>query len=784
MKLVSLDFETYYAPDYTLSKLTTEEYIRDPRFEVIGVGIKLEDGPAVFFPQPHVAQGLETIDWANSMIVAHNMIFDGAILGWKYGKFPKAYADTLSMARGLGLQAQVGGSLAKLIAWAQNRGYPSKSKGNEVVQALGKRYKDFSFEQLKEYGDYCKNDVEGTDQLFKVFMDERRFPVSELRVIDETMRLYCDPLLQLDKPLLKQHLQRVIERKDLLMHRVGVTLEDIRSDKKFAALLEARFVEVPYKVSPATGNPTFAFSKTDQAFLELREHADEEVQALVECRLGNKSTIEESRTKRFIGIAERGSLPVPLKYYAAHTGRFGGTDKINLQNLPRGGVIRDTMTAPAGHLLVVADSAQIEARMVAWLAQEDMLVSAFKNNEDVYSSFASEVFGVPVTKQDKERRFVGKTCVAQGTMVLSSIGWKPIESIALSDLLWDGENFVCHSGLIHNGCKPTLSLCGALLTADHLVLCGGDWKQAGLVVQNEYMLSQALARGAENLPSLGILKGNEVGSEHCSLHALVGGRNIPLTTKSWKHVYDIANVGPNNRFTILTERGPLLVHNCILGLGYGMGGEKFQGTLKRGQGGVRFEMDIKDAKGVVSLYRGKYRNIHALWKQGNAALEALTLGDAAQFGLQGVVQLLPPDDFEAVPRVLLPNGMAIRYSGLVQYQSDKGKQFAYEVKEGKRSYMTRLYGGKLTENVVQALARIVITDQWIKIKNRAIKERIFYRSPVVGQVHDELIACVPEAAAQDMQALMIEEMHRAPSWAAGLPVACEAGIGKRYGDAK
>lgn len=632
MNVVTLDFETYYAPDFTLSKSTTEQYIRDPRFEAIMVAIKHGDSGTVVFPRDLIPQGLETVDWDNSMVVCHNMMFDGAILGWKYNKFPKVYADTLSMARGLGLQAQVGGSLKALIEWAQEKGYPIQSKGTEVVNALGKRYKDFSFPELQAYAGYCKNDVDGTYQLFKAFMEDKHFPVSELRVIDETMRMYCDPLLMLDSMLLEQHLTDVLNRKDKLLDRVGVSIKEIRSDQKFADLLRQYFIEPPTKVSPKTGKVAYAFSKTDEEFLELKEHEDEDVQALVECRLGNKSTIEQSRTERFIGIAGRGTLPVPLQYYAAHTGRFGGTDKINLQNLPRDGVMRKTIMAPPGHLLVVADSAQIEARMVAWLAMEHDLLTAFAKGEDIYSLFASDIFGVQVTKKDKERRFVGKT--------------------------------------------------------------------------------------------------------------------------------------------------------SILGLGYGMGGAKFQNTLRRGQGGVRFQMDIKDATGVVSLYRGKYRNVAALWKQGTSALKGLVAGEIAAFGRPGVVTMAVPDALDEMPRVILPNGMCVRYIGLREEMGDKGPQFAYQVKEGRRVYETRIYGGKLTENVVQALARIVITDQWMKIKTRAIKERVFHRSPVVGQVHDELICCVPEAAAEDMKAIMLEEMHRAPAWAEGLPVACEADIAERYGDAK
>ena len=105
------------------------------------------------------------------------------------------------------------------------------------------------------------------------------------------------------------------------------------------------------KISPRTGKQTFAFSKTDEGFKKLQEHPDEKVQNLVAARLGTKSTLEETRTQRFIDIGNRGSLPVPLKYYAAHTGRWGGSDNVNLQNIPRKSVLKQSIWAPKSALM-------------------------------------------------------------------------------------------------------------------------------------------------------------------------------------------------------------------------------------------------------------------------------------------------------------------------------------------------------------------------------------------------------------------------------------------------
>jgi DNA polymerase I-like protein with 3'-5' exonuclease and polymerase domains len=167
----------------------------------------------------------------------------------------------------------------------------------------------------------------------------------------------------------------------------------------------------PTKISPTTGKTTWAFGKTDEGFKALLDHPNPKVQAIVAARLGVKSTLEETRTERFIEIAKRGALPVPLRYYAAHTGRWGGDDKINLQNLPRKSALKKAIRAPEGYVFIDCDSSQIEARTLAWLAGQDDLVEAFDRGEDVYKIMASSIYDVPVDEVTDDQRFVGKTTI-------------------------------------------------------------------------------------------------------------------------------------------------------------------------------------------------------------------------------------------------------------------------------------------------------------------------------------------------------------------------------------
>jgi DNA polymerase len=252
------------------------------------------------------------------------------------------------------------------------------------------------------------------------------FPDLEFNLIDMTIRMFTQPMLRLDDALLVERLEDIRDEKRGLLADLMGTLgcedeEGVRallaSNQKFAALLKLRGIDPPTKTSPTTGKETLALAKTDEGFIALQEHEDPIVQQLCAVRLGTKSTIEESRIERFIGIGERnkGFLPIPLRYYGAHTGRWSGQDGINMQNLPsrdkKKKALKNAIVAPEGYYLVNCDSSQIEARVLAWWAGQADVVQQFASGEDVYSTFASKIYNRTISKADPVERFVGKTCV-------------------------------------------------------------------------------------------------------------------------------------------------------------------------------------------------------------------------------------------------------------------------------------------------------------------------------------------------------------------------------------
>ena len=606
MDLITVDFETYYDKEFSLSKLTTEEYIRDPRFEVIGVGVKVNNNETEWASgsKEEIKRFLQTFDWDEAVFLAHNTMFDGAIASWIFDVNPRLYTDTLCIARAVD-GVEVSGSLRALA-----ERYSLGVKGTEVTNALGKRREDFIPEELSRYGDYCINDVDLTYSLFKTIASD--FPRDEVKLIDLTLRMFIEPTLDLDLGLLEQHLIETRDRKDELLEVSGVDKKDLMSNPKFAKLLEGLGVEPPRKISLTTGKETFAFAKSDEDFKALADHENLEVQSLMAARLGNKSTLEETRTQRFIDISKRGLLPVPVKYYAAHTGRWGGDDKINLQNLPSRGPagkkLKRSIIAPEGYSIVEADSAQIEARVLAWLAKQEDLVEAFATGEDVYVKMASRIYGVAEEDITSEQRFVGKT--------------------------------------------------------------------------------------------------------------------------------------------------------TILGAGYGMGAVRFREQLKN------FGTDIAEgeARRVINIYREANGDIYNLWKAAQNTLVYLVSGDALSFGCNNLLTVnLDKTALE------LPSGLLLRYEDLKGVEGEMGTEYTYQTRRGR----TRIYGGKVVENVCQALARCIIGYQMIEVARR-------YK--VVLTVHDSIVCCVPDGEVVEAQSYVENCMRKVPDWAVGLPIDCESGVGKSYGD--
>jgi len=408
---IVIDFETYYAKYYTLSKMPTQNYIFDPRFEVIGVAVKVGfDGETEHFTGTmlETKEYLEQFNFKDSMLIAHNALFDGAILAYKFGIIPKFYFCTMMASRPF-LAPFIPRSRTSLAKVSEYLGLGHK--GTEVVRAMGKRRVEFQPWEMVEYMLYCENDVNLCAKIAAHLLP--MMPKDEIKLLDLNIRKYTEPKIELDRDVMEIALAKHKLMKEAVLAKAGLSDRSLlMSNDKFAAALKLMGVSPPTKTSARTGKIAYAFAKTDPGLKELLTHDNPEVQALVSARMAHKSTIEETRLTRFIALADTNHpLGVPLLYYGAHTGRKSGWDKLNMQNLKKGSALRQAIKAPYKDMIVVGDLSQIECRMAATLAGQWDMVQAFAEGRDLYCEFGSDLFGRDITPDDYVERFLSKTTV-------------------------------------------------------------------------------------------------------------------------------------------------------------------------------------------------------------------------------------------------------------------------------------------------------------------------------------------------------------------------------------
>ena len=648
-RILTIDFETRWdKKDYTLSKMTTEEYIRDERFKAFGVCVhEYGSGDSIeWFSGPEIPELVSSIDWGRTAVLAHNAQFDVSILEWVYGARPCFIFDTLSMARAL-RGVEVGNSLAKL---AQDFGLPPKGQAVHSTDGLI----DLSPEIEAELAEYCKHDVYLCEEILTRLA--QRYPVSELRLIDMTLKMYTRPVLELDPLMLSNAIEEERTSRENLLQKLGVEEVELASNPKFAEQLQKLGVVPPTKVSKTTGKQTLALAKNDALFQTLLNGEREDVALLCEARLRVKSTTERTRAQRFLDISQRGSLPVPLSYYGAKSGRWSAAkgSAINMQNLKRGSFLRKAIMAPQGYQLVVGDLSQIEPRVLAWLSDYEEMLNIFRAGGDPYAAFGAQMFNIPGLSKETYpdlRQSAKSALLGCGY----GLGWASFASQLLVGFL---------------GAPPVRYEKNFAKT---------------LGVDTEYI--EKFLEWDENAKRL---------------------EEIPHTCSSKE----------------------LLVHAVA-------------------------------SKKIIDIYRNTAYQVASFWEMCSGLLEKSLYG-----GEERTYKCLTFRKEE----IQLPNGMKLLYPDLRIVKDDKGRsQYVYGPDA------TKLYAGKITNNVTQALARIVMTDGMLRVSKRYF---------IAGTVHDELIAVVPDAEVEEAKTWVLEQMTIEPRYMPGLPLDADGGAHRRYGLAK
>jgi len=648
-RILTIDFETRWdKKDYTLSKMTTEEYIRDDRFIAFGACVHEygSDDPIEWYSGSELPELFSNINWERTAVLAHNAQFDIAILEWVYSCRPAFIFDSLSMGRAL-RGVEVGNSLAKL---ASDFGLPPK--GNAVHSTDG--LVELSPEVEKELAEYCKHDVFLCEKIFTKLA--HRYPASELRLIDMTLKMFTRPTLVLDPLMLSNAIDEERNSREKLLQTLGVEEAELASNPKFAEQLQKLGVVAPTKVSKTTGKQTLALAKNDALFQALLNGEREDVALLCEARLRVKSTTERTRAQRFLDISQRGSLPVPLSYYGAKSGRWSAAkgSAINMQNLKRGSFLRKAIMAPENYQLVVGDLSQIEPRVLAWLSDYEDMLNIFRSGRDPYAAFGAQMFNIPGLSKEThpELRQSAKSALLGCGY---GLGWASFASQLLTGFL---------------GAPP---------------------------IRYERKFAKALGVNRQFYEKFVEWQENEAKL-----------RDIPHTCSIQE-----------------------LVEHAIA------------------------------SKRIIDIYRATAYKVVEFWD-----ICAVMLEKCLHDGEERKYKCLTFRKEE----IELPNGMKLLYPDLRIVKDDKGRsQYVYGPDA------TKLYAGKITNNVTQALARIVMTDGMLRVSKRYF---------IAGTVHDELIAVVPDAEVEEAKTWVLEQMCMEPRYMQGIPLNADVGAHRRYGLAK
>ena len=410
MSIITLDFETFYKTkggkdhSYTLRSKTYEEYLRDKRFKVHGVGIKIDNNPThYYYDVDELKETLQKIfiPGNDHILIGHNLMFDAAILVWYYKLEAKTYYCTQSMSNALWAQ-----SSASLDALARRLfpDDPTVRKGKELANFDG--VETLTDDEQAIMGGYCVQDVEIT---FKCFAKMYTFfPTEELDIIDTTIQMFVYPAFVLDRKRVEEYKAKLIKGRDALIKASGLSEKVLASNAKFVEYLKKEHnIDVPYKHKPTKTNfhnMTLALAKDDVEFIQLRAEYPH-LKHIWDARIATKSVGELQRCTRILSHAEvshinpEGRIAMPLKYCGAHTKRFSGINSINVQNFKRGSPIRLALYAPKGYSVSVRDLSNIEGRMSAWFNGQDDKLQLYREGKDLYNILGTEIYGYPVDRK-------------------------------------------------------------------------------------------------------------------------------------------------------------------------------------------------------------------------------------------------------------------------------------------------------------------------------------------------------------------------------------------------
>mgnify|MGYP001018038945 CR=1 FL=1 len=771
--LMGLDLETYSSAP--LPKCGVYRYCDAPDFEILLFSYAFDDAP------------IETIDLASGeelpkevisaledpgiIKVAYNAQFERVCLSRYLGHWldPHQWRCTMVMAAYLTLPGKLADAAVALGTTEKKM-----EEGKDLI-----RYFSVPCKPTKTNGGRTRNLPTDAPEKWAVYKQYNAQDVETERAIRKALEKYPLPEQEWELYALDQQINDRGVRVDKKLVKNAIAVDAV-----FAQAACQRAKELTGLENPGSVNQLKAWladqdmpmeSLSRKIVQEKAAQTDGIVAELLNLRLELSKTSVKKYEAMARCVCRDGRVHGLLQFYGANrTGRWAGR-LVQAQNLPQNHLpdldlareivktgdeeLLDTLFASVpgtlselirtafipkdGCRFLVADFSAIEARVLAWMANEEWVLEEFRGKGKIYEATASRMFHIPQESIVKgntnyEYRQKGKqatlSCIAEGQLVLTDHGLIQIENVKPHHRLWDGENWVSHEGVVYQGQREVMTYDGLTATADHLVWIEGQARpvyfgfaaaSGAHLMRTEYC-GQAISMSTP---------WNALAQEEQNDHPLITAHQCTA------RLYDIRNAGPHHRFTVSGR----LVHNC--GYGGGVGALKAMGA----------KMAEEEMQPLVDAWRAANPNIVAFWNALDRA--AKTVIRRKTSARVGKVVLYWQDDKMFMR---LPSGRNLCYQSphftVNRFGNDAIGYYAPNA--AGQMVVQETFGGKLAENTTQAIARDILAHALLTLEKNGY--------PVVFHIHDEAVIEMPIGQGSLEEACRL--MAIAPDWAERLPL--------------
>ena len=771
--LMGLDLETYSSAP--LPRCGVYRYCDAPDFEILLFSYAFDDEPVQTIDlasgealPPEVISALED---PNIIKVAYNAQFERVCLSRYLGHWldPHQWRCTMVMAAYLTLPGRLADAAVALGTTEKKM-----EEGKDLI-----RYFSVPCKPTKTNGGRTRNLPTDAPEKWAVYKQYNAQDVETERAIRKALEKYPLPEQEWELYALDQQINDRGVRVDKKLVKNAIAVDAV-----FAQAACQRAKELTGLENPGSVNQLKAWladqnmpmeSLSRKIVQEKAAQTDGIVAELLNLRLELSKTSVKKYEAMARCVCRDGRVHGLLQFYGANrTGRWAGR-LVQAQNLPQNHLpdlelareivksgdeellnalfasvpgtlselIRTAFIPKDGCRFLLADFSAIEARVLAWLANEEWVLEEFRGKGKIYEATASRMFHIPqetIVKGNPnyEYRQKGKqatlSCIAEGQLVLTDHGLIRIENVKQYHRLWDGENWVSHEGVVYQGQREVMTYDGLTATADHLVWIEGQARpvyfgfaaaSGAHLMRTEYC-GQAISMSTP---------WNALAQEEQNDHPLITAHQCTA------RLYDIRNAGPHHRFTVSGR----LVHNC--GYGGGVGALKAMGA----------KMPEDEMQPLVDAWRAANPNIVAFWSALDRAARAIIRRKTS--ARIGKVALYWQDDKMFMR---LPSGRNLCYQSPHFTENRFGSDAIgyYVPNAAGQMVVQETFGGKLAENATQAIARDILAHALLTLEKNGY--------PVIFHVHDEAVIEMPTGQGSLEEACRL--MATAPDWAEDLPL--------------